>query len=193
MGSASNARRARVERGIYLQSNGKYAVCCRHAGKLRFRTVGFDLAVARRERQALIAAARRGSVPSSPRLRFATVSGWWLERFEAKVAAGERHRARSRPTATSSTATCYPRSAHAGSPPSRSTTSPTCCSPSGASAARPRPPRARSRRCTASPATRLFDEARHARKIRKLMTASPFAGLLDAMTAAPVGRVFQLR
>lgn len=24
MGSASNARRARVERGIYLQSNGKY-------------------------------------------------------------------------------------------------------------------------------------------------------------------------
>ena len=30
-------------------------------------------------------------MPSSSRLRFATVSGWWLERFEAKVAAGERH------------------------------------------------------------------------------------------------------
>jgi integrase len=30
-------------------------------------------------------------VPVSPRLRFETVAGWWLERFEAKVAAGERH------------------------------------------------------------------------------------------------------
>jgi hypothetical protein len=91
MGSSSSSRRSRVERGIYVQSNGKYAVCCRHAGKLRFRTVGFDLAVARRERAALITAAQRGSVPVSPRLRFDTVSGWWLERFAAKVAAGDRH------------------------------------------------------------------------------------------------------
>jgi integrase len=30
-------------------------------------------------------------VPVSPRLRFETVAGQWLERFEAKVAAGERH------------------------------------------------------------------------------------------------------
>ena len=30
-------------------------------------------------------------MPVSPRLRFDTVAGWWLERFEAKVAAGERH------------------------------------------------------------------------------------------------------
>jgi integrase len=30
-------------------------------------------------------------VPVSPRLRFETVAGRWLERFEAKVAAGERH------------------------------------------------------------------------------------------------------
>jgi len=30
-------------------------------------------------------------MPASPRLRFDTVAGWWLERFEAKVAAGERH------------------------------------------------------------------------------------------------------
>ena len=30
-------------------------------------------------------------MPVSPRLRFETVAGWWLERFEAKVAAGERH------------------------------------------------------------------------------------------------------
>ena len=30
-------------------------------------------------------------MPVSPRLRFETVAGSWLERFEAKVAAGERH------------------------------------------------------------------------------------------------------
>jgi integrase len=91
MGS-SGPGRVRVERGIYRQPNGKYAVCWRHAGRLRFRTVGFELADARRERLALIAAAREGKVPVSPRLRFETVAGWWLDRFEAKVAAGERHR-----------------------------------------------------------------------------------------------------
>ena len=92
MGSESSTRRrVRVERGIYMQANGKYAVCCRHAGKLQFRTVGFDLDLARRERVALIAAAERGLVPVSPRLRFDTVAAWWLERFEAKVAASERH------------------------------------------------------------------------------------------------------
>jgi integrase len=90
MGS-SGPGRVRVERGIYRQRNGKYAVCWRHAGRLRFRTVGFDLAAARRERLALIAATREGKLPVSPRLRFETVAGWWLERFEAKVAAGERH------------------------------------------------------------------------------------------------------
>ncbi len=41
--------------------------------------------------------------------------------------------------------------------------------------------------------THLFDDARQAREIRKLMTASTFAGLLDATTAASVGRVLQLR
>jgi hypothetical protein len=61
-----------VERGIYLQPNGKYAVCFRHAGRLRFRTVGF-LAAARHERKALIAAAKRGESPLSPHLRFDTV------------------------------------------------------------------------------------------------------------------------
>jgi hypothetical protein len=90
MGS-SGPGRARVERGIYRQPNGKYAVCWRHAGRLRFRTVSYDLAAARRERLALIMATRAGSVPVSPRLRFETVAGWWLDRFEAKVAAGERH------------------------------------------------------------------------------------------------------
>ena len=90
MGS-SGPGRVRVERGIYRQPNGKYAVCWRHAGRLRFRTVGFDLAEARRARLVLIVATREGRVPVSPRLRFETVAGWWLERFEAKVAAGERH------------------------------------------------------------------------------------------------------
>jgi hypothetical protein len=89
MGSTSPGR-VRVERGIYRQPNGKLAVCWRHAGRLRFRTVGFDLAEARRARLALIAATRVGTVPVSPRLRFETVAGWWLDRVEAKVAAGER-------------------------------------------------------------------------------------------------------
>jgi hypothetical protein len=40
MGS-SGPGRVRVERGIYRQPNGKYAVCWRHAGRLRFRSVGF--------------------------------------------------------------------------------------------------------------------------------------------------------
>jgi integrase len=92
VGSESGTRRRiRVERGIYRQANGKYAVCCRHAGRLRFRTVGFDLDLARRERRR---ADRRGAArprPVSPRLRFDTVAAWWLERFEAKVAAAERH------------------------------------------------------------------------------------------------------
>ena len=91
MGSASSDRRVRVERGIYLQPNGKYAVCCRHAGRLRFRTVGSDIGEARRHRAAFIAAVRRDVVPVSPRLRFDTLAGWWLARFEARVAAGERH------------------------------------------------------------------------------------------------------
>lgn len=87
----SDRRRVRVERGIYRQANGKYAVCARHAGRLRFRTVGFDLHLARRERIALVAAAERGLLPVSPRLRFDTVAARWLERFQAKVTAAERH------------------------------------------------------------------------------------------------------
>jgi len=73
------------------QPNGRYAVCCRHASRLRFRTVGFDLAVARRERLDLIAAVRRGEEPVSPHLLFETVAGWWLEGFEAMAAAQEWH------------------------------------------------------------------------------------------------------
>src|SRR5829696_77202 len=91
MGARTSWSRVRVERGIYLLPNGKYAVCCRRAGRLSYRTVGSDLLLARSERRALVAAAEAGVAPVSPRLRFDSVAGRWLERFNAKVAAGERH------------------------------------------------------------------------------------------------------
>jgi integrase len=82
--------RVRVERGIYRQANGKYAVYFRLAGRPRFRTIDGDVESARRERDALVAAAQAGALSVSPQLRFATVAGRWLARFEARVAAGER-------------------------------------------------------------------------------------------------------
>ncbi len=84
-------RRVRVERGIYRQPNGRYAVCFMAAGKPRFRTVSEDLDEARVTRALLIKAGKRGEVPVSPRLRFGTIAGWWLERFEERVRADERH------------------------------------------------------------------------------------------------------
>lgn len=87
----ANAGRVRVERGIYVQPNGKYAICAWHAGKLHFRTVQGDLAGARQLRAALIASLRRGSGPLPQPLQLSMVAGLWLDRFEAKVAAGERH------------------------------------------------------------------------------------------------------
>ena len=76
MRSRSSWRRVRVERGIYLLPNGKYAVLCRRAGRQWYRTVGSDLALAlaRTAREALIAAAEGGVAPASPRVRFATVA-----------------------------------------------------------------------------------------------------------------------
>ena len=68
------ARRVRVERGIYQQPNGKYAVCFMVDGKPRFRTVGHDLEAPRAERSSLVDAARRGEVPVAPNL----ASGRWL-------------------------------------------------------------------------------------------------------------------
>src|SRR5947209_4211011 len=90
MGSASSWNRVRVERGIYLLPNGKYAICARRTGRLWYRTVGSDLALARSERAVLVASIEAGREPVSPRLRFETIAGCWLARFEAKVAAGER-------------------------------------------------------------------------------------------------------
>lgn len=66
----SRERRVRVERGIYRQPNGKYAVCFMLEGKARFRTVGHDLQLARRERETLARAASYGVLACAPRLRF---------------------------------------------------------------------------------------------------------------------------
>jgi integrase len=86
----SQARRVRVERGVYVQPNGKYAVCFMVAGKPPFRTVGTDLGEARAARAALIEAAVRGEVPVGPSLRFGTVVGLWFARFEQLATAGLR-------------------------------------------------------------------------------------------------------
>ena len=91
--SSSNGdpRRTRVERGIYRQANGKYAVCVMVEGKARFRTLDArSLAEARTQREFLREAARIGELPLSPRLTFGEVATRWLAEFEAKVAAGAR-------------------------------------------------------------------------------------------------------
>ena len=96
MSGEKSRRRTRVERGIYHQPNGKYAVCTRRAGRLHFCTAGDDLATARRAREELIAALEAGRVPASPRLRLDTVAADWSKRFEAMVATPVRlkpHRA----------------------------------------------------------------------------------------------------
>ncbi len=88
--AAPATRRVRVERGIYIQPNGRYAVCVVQAGRVCFRTIGTDLDAARAARRDLAEAARRRELPLSPRTRLDTVAGRWLERFVGMVAAGER-------------------------------------------------------------------------------------------------------
>src|SRR2546425_4543530 len=91
MPSSGSSRRVRVERGIYRQTNGRYAVCVMVEGRPRFRTIDAgSLSGARRQRELLQSAARVGELPVSPRLTFAEVSVRWLAEFEAKVTAGER-------------------------------------------------------------------------------------------------------
>jgi integrase len=89
--TTESPRRTRVERGVYRQPNGNFAVCARRAGRLHFRTAGTDLIAARRAREDLIAALEAGRVPASPRLRFDTVADWWSQRFAAMVEVGDRH------------------------------------------------------------------------------------------------------
>jgi hypothetical protein len=83
-------RRVRVERGIYRQPSGKYSVCFMLDGTPRFRTVGYDLELARERRRTLIEAARCGVVATAPQLRFERVADWWLERLRRMVTTGER-------------------------------------------------------------------------------------------------------
>ncbi len=75
MPQTKSPRRTRVERGIYRQPSGKYAVCARRDGVLRFRTAGYDLGKARLQRIELVRSPKEGRVPASPRLRFDTVAG----------------------------------------------------------------------------------------------------------------------
>src|SRR6266542_4288092 len=91
MAAASRSdRRQRIERGIYQQPNGKYAVCVRVDGRARFRTLeATTLVEALRQRELLQNTARIGELPLSPRLTFAEVAARWLAEFEAKVAAAE--------------------------------------------------------------------------------------------------------
>jgi hypothetical protein len=88
--SSRAGRRVRVERGIYRQPNGKYAVCFMLEGKPRFRTVGYDLLLAREQRETLARAAGYGVLACTPRLSFSKLAGWWLERYERNVKAGRR-------------------------------------------------------------------------------------------------------
>jgi integrase len=91
MPSSGGSRRVRVERRIYQQPNGKYAVCVRVDGRARFRTVeAATLAEAITQRDALQNACRLDGLPLSPRLTLAEIADRWLAEFEAKVAAGER-------------------------------------------------------------------------------------------------------
>jgi integrase len=91
MTRSGGRRRMRVERGIYRQANGRYAVCVMVEGRPRFRTVdSVTLAEARDERELLQIAAARGELPLSPRMTFEAVAARWLAEFEARVGAGER-------------------------------------------------------------------------------------------------------
>lgn len=91
MSTKNRWRRSRIERGVYLQPNGKYTVCVRIGGKPRFRTVDAStVAEARHQRALLSAAARSGELVLTPTITFAEVSARWLAEFEAKVAAGTR-------------------------------------------------------------------------------------------------------
>ncbi len=91
MASSGDSRRVRVARGIYRQTNGKYAVCVMVAGRPRFRTVeAVTLEDARKQRELLRTLGAFGELPVSPRVSFAEIAARWLAEFEAKVAAGAR-------------------------------------------------------------------------------------------------------
>src|SRR6266545_2800475 len=91
MPSSGRSRRVRVERGIYRQENGRYAVCVMVERRPRFRSIDAgSLSEVRVQRELLQGLACVGELPVSPRLTFAEVAARWLTEFEARVAAGER-------------------------------------------------------------------------------------------------------
>ena len=79
-----------IERGIYRVCE-RQVRCLPHTRRRpRFRTVGNDLELARAQRLSFMRAARFGVVAAALRLRLETVAGWWLERYQRRVATGER-------------------------------------------------------------------------------------------------------
>jgi len=91
MDGSIRPRRRRIERGIYEEPNGKYAVCVMVAAKPRFRTIDArTLTEARRQRALLQTLGELGELPLSPSLTFGAVAARWLADFEAKVAIGTR-------------------------------------------------------------------------------------------------------
>lgn len=91
MTSAEGRRRVRIERGIYRQGNGKFAVWVMVAGRPRFRTVDAATVAEARQRRALLQMlAASGELPLSPRLTFSEVAARWLAEFERKVASDTR-------------------------------------------------------------------------------------------------------
>jgi integrase len=83
-------KRSRVERGIYQQQNGTYAVYYLLNGKPRYKTVGTKLTEARRARTLLLGKVERGELATPTRLTFAELAATWLENLAGLVAAGER-------------------------------------------------------------------------------------------------------
>jgi predicted alpha/beta superfamily hydrolase len=62
MPAPDTSRRVRLERGVYRQPNGNYAVCFMLDGKPRLRTINGDLDAARAARARLSIAAQAGLV-----------------------------------------------------------------------------------------------------------------------------------
>jgi hypothetical protein len=87
-------RRRRIERGIYEEPNGKYAVCVMVAAKPRFRTIDAEtLTEARRQRALLQMLGELGELPLSPRLTFGAIAARWVVR-DCRVRDGWQQRER---------------------------------------------------------------------------------------------------
>lgn len=83
--SSESRGRVRVERGIYRQTDCRYAVCVMIDGRPSLRTVAGNLEQARVERELLREAAHNGLLTLWPRLTFGAVACQWLARFERRV------------------------------------------------------------------------------------------------------------